>query len=93
MPLQRCGKHDALNDLLDVCGGPDCDFLDLPTSAEALPLWKTMIKRLLTGDGEMRKAAPDANAGFPAPSSAKGEDRLRFAAFKDDFKSLLDEHP
>ena len=81
---------DALKALLEVCGGPDCDFLDLPTSAEALPHWQTMISGLLTAAGDFRKAAPTAAAGFPAPSSAKGEDRVRFAAFKEDFKALLD---
>ena len=83
-------NSDALRDLLDVCGGPDCSFLDLPTSAEALPFWKTMISSLLTGAGEFRKAAPSTKGGFPAPSSANGEDRVRFAAFKEDFKALLD---
>jgi len=69
---------DALKALLEVCGGPDCDFLDLPTSAEALPHWQTMISGLLTAAGDFRKAAPTAAAGFPAPSSARGEDRERF---------------
>jgi len=85
-------NSNELRALLDACGGPDCNFLDLPTGAEALPHWKTMIAGLLTSAGDMRKAAPTVKGGFPAPSSATGEDRARFAAFKDDFKSLLDAH-
>jgi ATP-dependent exoDNAse (exonuclease V) beta subunit len=85
-------NSDALRALLEASGGPDCKFLDLPTSAEALPHWKTMIASLLTIAGDMRKGAPNANGGFPAPSGATGEDRVRFAAFKEDFKALLDEH-
>jgi len=83
-------NSDPLKALLEVCGGPDCDFLDLPTSAEALPHWKTMIGSLLTGAGDFRKGAPDTRGGFPAPSTANGEDRARFSAFKEDFKALLD---
>ena len=83
-------NSDALKALLEICGGPDCNFLDLPTSAEALPHWKTMISGLLTGAGDFRKAAPNVAGGFPAPSSAKGEDRARFAAFKEGFKASLD---
>jgi len=40
-----------LTALLDACGGFDCDFLDLPTRAEALPHWRTMINRFLTAAG------------------------------------------
>ena len=85
-------NSDALKALLDACGGANCAFLDLPTSADALGHWKTMIGGLLTAAGDIRKGAPNANDGFPAPSSAKGEDKARFAAFKEDFKALLDAH-
>jgi len=81
----------ALEDLLEACGGIDCDFLDLPTSAEALEHWKTMIKSLLTTSGTMRKSLT-VKDGFPAPSGAKGEDKVRFAEYKTDFAALLDEH-
>ncbi len=81
-----------LKALLQVCGGLDCDFLDLPTTAEALTHWQTMITGLVTAAGDLRKRAPDTKSGFPAPSSAKGEEKARRKAFKDDFKSLLDEH-
>jgi ATP-dependent exoDNAse (exonuclease V) beta subunit len=86
-------NENELKGLLEICGGFDCTFLDLPTTAEALPHWKTMIGSLLTGAGEMRKAAPNANDGFPAPSSAKEkEEKERLKAWKDDFTALLDKH-
>ncbi len=85
-------NSEALEALLIACGGADCDFLDLPTHADSLGHWKTMISSLYTLAGEMRKGAPNASGGFPAPSNASAEDRPRFAAFKDDFKRLLDTH-
>ena len=81
----------ALGELLECCGGFDCDFLDLPTSAEALPHWKTMINSLLTKAGAMRKSVT-VKDGFPAPSSVKAGDRARCAAYKDDFMALLAAH-
>lgn len=80
----------ALEALLTACGGPDCGFLDLPTGADSLDHWKTLINSLYTLGGDMRKSAPSASGGFPAPSMARGEDRARCAAFKDDFVALLD---
>lgn len=82
----------ALHDLLELCGGEDCRRLDLPTSAEALGHWKTMIGTLLTGAGDFRKGAPTAGDGFPAPSSAKGEEKARRAAYKEEFLELLGSH-
>jgi len=81
-----------LTALLDAAGGFDCDFLDLPTTAESLSQWQTMIKRFLTSDGKKWRAGADAKAGFPAPSGAKGEEKASRAAWKGDFKALLDEH-
>jgi len=66
--------------------------LDLPVRADALGSWQTLIARLLTADGKKWRKAPDKTAGFPAPSSAQGEDRIRFGAFKDEFRALLDEY-
>jgi ATP-dependent exoDNAse (exonuclease V) beta subunit len=82
----------ALKELLEASGGLDGDFLDLQVSADALPHWKTMIDRCLTADGKKWRTAADAKAGFPAPSSAKGEEKERLKAWKDDFKALLDEY-
>jgi len=82
----------ALQDLLEICGGIDCDYLDLPIAAEALPHWKTVIDGLLTVAGEMRKSPPNAADGFPAPSKAKGEEKDRLQAWKDDYQNLLDTH-
>jgi len=82
-----------LKALLEASGGIDHEFLNLPTTADALVHWKTMIKRLLTADGKKwRAAAPDAKAGFPAPSGAKGEEKVLRKTWKDDFKALLDEY-
>ena len=82
----------ALQDLLDICGGSDCTSLNLPVAAVALEHWKTMIGTLLTTAGEMRKAAPNVNDGFPAPSGANGDEQLRRAAYKKEFLALLDRH-
>jgi ATP-dependent exoDNAse (exonuclease V) beta subunit len=79
-----------LMSLLQACnhGG----FIDLPVHAEALEHWKTIIDRLLTATGDKWRSAPDKNAGFPPPSNATGEDRIRFRTFKEDFTDLLDEY-
>ena len=89
-------KAEALTALLDICGGEDCDFLNLPGSAEALPHWSTMIDTLLTAPGkdtgEVRKAAPNKNDGFPAPSSTKDpEEKARLTSYKTEFVELLDD--
>jgi len=82
----------ALTELLAACGGPDCDFLDLPKIAEALVHWQTVIDTLFTKADEMRKAAPGAKDGFPPPSAARGEEKDHRKAWKDDFKEILDTH-
>ena len=88
--ISNNAKNSAdLEALLDACGS---EFLELQTNAESLPHWKTVIGSLLTGAGEMRKAAPTAAGGFPAPSGAAGEERERLQAWKVDFVALLDEH-
>ncbi|MCW8926441.1 MAG: UvrD-helicase domain-containing protein, partial [Xanthomonadales bacterium] len=79
-----------LQELLQTC--INNGSLDLPVHADALGCWQTMIARLLTADGKKWRKAPDRTAGFPAPSSAQGEDRVRFGAFKDEFRALLDEY-
>ena len=78
----------ALKELLQTCDG---DYLDLPVHAEALGCWRTLIGRLLTADGKKWRSAPDRNAGFPAPSQASGEGRVRFGDLKQGFTALLDE--
>jgi ATP-dependent exoDNAse (exonuclease V) beta subunit len=80
-----------LKALLEACGGLDCDYLDLPTHAEALPHWVTMIRRLLTARGDKWRANADAKAGFPAPSKAKGEEKATRQQWKDGFRDLLDQ--
>ena len=75
--------------LLEACGGFDCDYLNLPITAGALPHWMTMIRYLLTKSGTWW-ANPNASLGFPAPSSAKGEEKALRKAQKDGFKELLD---
>jgi ATP-dependent helicase/nuclease subunit A len=81
-----------LKALLQAAGGLDGEFLDLPTTAEALLHWKTMIRRLLNADGKKWRSALDAKAGFPAPSGAKGEEKVLRQEWKDGFTGLLDLH-
>jgi ATP-dependent helicase/nuclease subunit A len=81
-----------LRALLEASGGFDCEFLNLPTTADALVHWKTMIRRLLTADGKKWRAGADARAGFPAPSGARGEEKALRKTWKDDFRELLDEY-
>jgi len=79
----------ALRDLLDGCGGADCTQLDLPVRANALPLWNTLIDRLVRADGRAWRAGANKSAGFPAPSEARGEEKLRRAEHKQRFADLL----
>jgi len=51
-----------------------------------------MIKRFLTADGKKWRAGADTKAGFPAPSGAKGQEKVLRKTWKDDFKELLDEY-
>jgi len=81
-----------LRALLEASGGFDCEYLNLPATADALVHWKTMIKRFLTATGDKWRASPDAKAGFPPPSRAKGKEKVLRKTWKDDFKELLDEH-
>jgi len=81
----------GLAELLEACGGYDTDFLELPTSADALGHWVTMIGCLLTKSGTWW-ANPNASLGFPAPSSAPREQRMLRKEWKDGFKALLDRH-
>ena len=80
-----------LKELLNACGGPDGGFLELSVNADALPHWQTMINRFLTTADKWR-VAPDKNAGFPAPSTVKAAEKELVAAWKNEFKTLLDEH-
>ncbi len=82
----------GLKALLDSCGGRDCDFLDLPSTAGSLAHWSTMIDNLLTKDGKKWRAGAGASMGFPPPSKASGADKVRLKTWKDEFKDLLDEH-
>ena len=75
--------------LLKECGGFDCNHLELPITADALPHWITMIRYLLTKSGTWW-ANPNASLGFPAPSSAKGEEKALRQEHKDGFRELLD---
>jgi ATP-dependent exoDNAse (exonuclease V) beta subunit len=84
-------NQEALEALLENCTGPGRDFLELSAAAESLDHWKTMIDTLLTQAGTMRKS-PGVNDGFPPPSKARGEDKERRKAMKDEFQALLSRH-
>ena len=77
----------ALRDLLQEAesGGT----LQLSTAPEALPHWVTLVSRLLTQSGTWL-ARLETKHGFPPQSGASPEDKLRFQAYKDDYKALLD---
>jgi ATP-dependent helicase/nuclease subunit A len=81
-----------LNDMMAISGGLEDGFLDLPVTADALVHWQVMIKRLLTANGDKWRSLPDAKAGFPPPSKAKGEEAALFKSMKSGFKALLDEY-
>jgi len=80
---------DALSALLGA-GAREDGSIHLPASADSLEHWLTLARRLLTADGKNIRKAPDAKAGFPAPSGAKGEERARRQHWKDDFSARLD---
>ncbi|MBE9548317.1 MAG: UvrD-helicase domain-containing protein [Proteobacteria bacterium] len=77
-----------LEALLNACGGFNCNYLDLPISAESLPHWRTMISTLLTKGGTWIKVV-NAASGFPAPSTAKGEEKLRRQSWKNEYTGLV----
>ncbi len=79
----------ALQQLLDASGGQDCGSLDLQDTADNLIHWHTLADTLLTNSGDWRKSV-SAAAGFPAPSGAKGEEKVRRQYWKDRFKELLE---
>lgn len=74
--------------LLEACGGIKCSTLDLPVSADALKHWITLIGFLLTKGGKWW-SSPTAALGFPAPSAAKGEEKVLRQSWKDGFTELL----
>ena len=81
---------EAVDALLEACGGHDTERLDLPPDADALPHWVTLIRRLLTADGKKWRSGADAKAGFPPPSKAKGDEKARRQHWKDAMGALLD---
>jgi len=83
------GDEAGVKALLEACGGFDCDFLNLPITADALGHWITMISYLLTKSDNWW-ANPTASLGFPAPSNAKGEEKTLRKEWKDRFRELLD---
>lgn len=76
--------------LIEDCGGYGFDRLELAARSDALPHWKTLIRRLLTADGKKWRSAVDAKAGFPPPSGAKGEERAIREYWKQRFRELMD---
>jgi ATP-dependent exoDNAse (exonuclease V) beta subunit len=80
-----------LGALMEACVNPDRQVLDLPATPESLPHWLTLVDRLLTKNGQWRTSV-NAAAGFPAPSSARGEEKARLKAWKEDYRKLLDHY-
>ena len=75
----------SLKNLVDFAGGLEGGTLDLPVTADALPHWQTMIKRLITSRGDKWRSSLTKKDGFPAPSQATGQDALIYRAMKEDF--------
>jgi len=91
-------NKEGLLALLEVCGGEDstsedCEFLDLPVDAETLPIWCTFIDSLFTKAGDMRKAAPNKNDGYPAPGGGKDEsEKQQRKQVKEDLAAVFETH-
>jgi len=83
------GDDSPIGSLLEACGGPQTDCLNLPPNAEALGHWVTMINFLLTQGGTWR-AKVTASDGFPALGNTKGEERAQLKHWKDRFMEFLD---
>ena len=80
----------SLKALLDFAGTSQGDAFNLPVTADALPHWKTMIRRLITSKGDKWRSSITKNDGFPSPAQATGEDELLYRTMKEDFIALLD---
>ncbi|MBT8050149.1 MAG: UvrD-helicase domain-containing protein [Gammaproteobacteria bacterium] len=78
---------DELRALLDQCEKEGT--LDIPTTPDALRHWVTLISRMLTQSGSWLSGL-NSKLGFPPQSSASADDKLRFQAYKNDYKALLD---
>lgn len=101
-------NKEGLLALLEVCGaegcagedsasedsaGKDSEFLDLPVAAETLPMWCTFIDSLFTKAGDMRKAAPNKNDGYPAPGGGKdATEKQQRKQVKDDLAAVFEAH-
>jgi ATP-dependent exoDNAse (exonuclease V) beta subunit len=83
------GDRDDLGALLEACCPPGSGSLCLPADARALPHWKTLVRRLLVGNGSKFRSSLTKTDGFPAPSQARGEERERRQHWKDAFLELL----
>ena len=81
--------REPVEALLEAGGGMDCEYLDLPVTSDALQHWITLLRFLLTSRGGWLANANNS-LGFPAPSGARGEEKLRRTGFKDGFRELLD---
>ena len=79
-----------LEALLEAAGGMRGESLTLSDSAEMLPHWNTLIRRLVTAGAKSWLKQVNANAGFPAPSGAKGEEKQLRTAWKQSMSAVLD---
>jgi ATP-dependent exoDNAse (exonuclease V) beta subunit len=81
--------RQALAALLADCAAEGQTTLTLPTTAEALPHWLTLARRLLTKDGKRWRRSVNAHSGFPPPSKAKGEEKRLRQRMKDGYLELV----
>lgn len=82
--------HTSLRELMESTGAQEGGPIELSDSADALPYWQTMIKRLITLNGDKWRSSVSKKEGFPAPSQASGADAVLYKSMKEDFIALLD---
>jgi ATP-dependent exoDNAse (exonuclease V) beta subunit len=80
---------EQLTALLAATESPDGARLLFGDSADMLPHWCTLIRRLVTRDGKKFRSDADVNAGFPPPSKANGAEKAERTHWKAAMKGLL----
>jgi ATP-dependent exoDNAse (exonuclease V) beta subunit len=80
---------EALKAMLCASGGEDTETLELPTSADDLPHWVTMINRLLVANGKSWRKTVSARDGFPPQAGAPPAEKALRKKHKEEFLAIL----